>query len=276
MPPFRMVRPRRAWTPPKPKPPVYRGPKLLPGPPRGKRGRAATAAAAPSFNPLTAITWEAVFFAEDADWTNPGDGNAVSQWDDASANSRHASQATSGKRPIYRSSVAALNNKPALDFTRASQQSLSTASWTLAQPMSYVAVANLDATAGENYLVHGGSAASAFLGDTNTSNKWQMYAGTTVRESSGAPDTAGHLFTWVYNGASSVAYLDGTSIIALGSPGTGGVIAGLNIGRFATAETANWDGAVAFVGVYAGDITADGQYANLKTFFAAHYNLTVV
>ena len=63
MPPFRMVRPRRAWTPPKPKPPVYRGPKLLPGPPRGKRGRAATAAAAPSFNPLTAITWEAVFFA---------------------------------------------------------------------------------------------------------------------------------------------------------------------------------------------------------------------
>lgn len=228
-----------------------------------------------SFDPLTAITWEAVFFAEDGDWMNPGDGNAVSQWDDASGNSRHASQVTSGKRPIYRSSVAALNNKPALDFTRASQQSLSTASWTLAQTLSYVAVANLDATAGENYLLHGGSAASPLIGDTNSSNKWQMYAGTTVRESAGAPDTAGHLFTWVYAGASSVAYLDGTSIISGASPGTTGIAAGLNIGKFATAETANWDGAIAFVGVYAGDITAHAQYANLKTFFAAHYNLTV-
>ncbi len=82
MPPFRMVRPRRAWTPPKPKPPVYRGPKLLPGPPRGKRGRAATAAAAPSFNPLTGWTTDPVHgvWASDPLWTPPADGGAVSSW----------------------------------------------------------------------------------------------------------------------------------------------------------------------------------------------------
>ena len=78
---IKKVRPRRAWTPPKPKPPPYRGPKLLPAPPRGKRGRA-TAAAAPSFNPLTGWTTDPVHgvWASDPLWVPPADGGAVASW----------------------------------------------------------------------------------------------------------------------------------------------------------------------------------------------------
>lgn len=46
-----------------------------------------------------------------------GDGNSTSQWDDISGNNRHATQATSARRPIYRAAASGLvGNTSAFDF----------------------------------------------------------------------------------------------------------------------------------------------------------------
>ena len=46
---------------------------------------------ATGFDPLS-ISWHTAFWAEDPAWSHPADGVAVSQWDDATGNARHAIQ----------------------------------------------------------------------------------------------------------------------------------------------------------------------------------------
>jgi hypothetical protein len=46
-----------------------------------------------------------------------GDGNTLSQWDDISGNARHATQATSARRPVYRATASGLvGNTSAVEF----------------------------------------------------------------------------------------------------------------------------------------------------------------
>lgn len=68
-----------------------------------------------AFDPLS-IDWHAAFWADDPGWAPPTDGGAVSQWDDASGNASHASQATVAKQPTFRASVAAFGGRSAIEF----------------------------------------------------------------------------------------------------------------------------------------------------------------
>lgn len=65
-----------------------------------------------AFSPLD-LTWHTAFYADDI--TGLVDGDPIAQWDDASGNARHAKQATTAYRPVYRSAVAALNGQPAVE-----------------------------------------------------------------------------------------------------------------------------------------------------------------
>lgn len=60
--------------------------------------------------------WNYAYWADDPLWANPGNGNAISSWRDAGPTSSHLVQATGSKQPIFRSSVAGLNNRAGIDF----------------------------------------------------------------------------------------------------------------------------------------------------------------
>jgi len=52
-----------------------------------------------------------------SDMVAVGDGNTLSQWDDGSGNTRHATQATSARRPFFRSAASGLvGNTAAVEF----------------------------------------------------------------------------------------------------------------------------------------------------------------
>lgn len=64
----------------------------------------------------------------DAVGGSPADGDALATWTDQSVSAKNATQATAGKKPIYKASVAAFNNQPVVRFASASAQIMDTAS----------------------------------------------------------------------------------------------------------------------------------------------------
>lgn len=105
-----------------------------------------------AFSPLT--LGPALWF--DAATIPLADGAAVSQWDDRSGNARHATQATSGKRPVLRTS--GVNGRPAVDFDGTDDE-LITPAYTNGPAVSLFVVAQLDVvTTGDafrHFAVHG-------------------------------------------------------------------------------------------------------------------------
>lgn len=81
-------------------------------------------AAIAATNPLA--WWDASrdLYTDTALTTPAADGNSVAGWKDQAASAYHVTQSTAGNRPVYRASVAALNNKPAVQFTAASSHYL--------------------------------------------------------------------------------------------------------------------------------------------------------
>lgn len=242
--------------------------------------------AGPTFDPLTAITWDVVYWANDPSWTNPGDGNAVSSWRDASGNGRDLAQATAGNKPTFRSAVANLNNRSALQFVRDTGTSgdfLSESSgWTRAQPFTVVAIisALTDPNDGSDvWRVFGSNSNQVQLGKGYpATNEVVLYAaGADFRGTSPATTadlTSANLFTWFLNGASSAVGKNGTVGTVTATPGTQGIATAtfINI-RGDTWQPA--DQKLAFFAVYNGDFTANGQYANFKSWVASYYGLTI-
>lgn len=219
------------------------------------------------FNPLS-IAWHAAFWAEDPVWSNPGDGNTVSQWDDASGNSRHANQATAGKRPIYRASVAALGARPAVEFDT-TDDFLATAAWTaLVQANTIMAVGIFPGNVNTVGIDGITSTNRHFFGTETGTAKIRIFAGTSL-VSSVDGDNAGHYFRARYNGATSTLHRDGTQV-ASGTTGTSPhTLTGITLGSA-------FDGVrpmgikLAFLGVLDVDPTAE-QIANFLAWTRRHY-----
>lgn len=213
------------------------------------------AAGGSSFNPLTDITWNRAFWASDPDWTAPAGGGAVSSWRDGSGNGLNATQASGAKQPLFRSSYAGLNSKPAVEFD-GSDDGLVTASSALAQPVTYVAVGKYIALPADGYIMAGVDGGPQVR--DSGGKKWGYYAGGSPVVGSLA-DTASHLFVFVADGSSSVFRVDGL-VVASGSGGTQGVST-LTLGSYTGAVAAYSNLALAFAGVYAGTLPTGDQDA---------------
>jgi len=225
-------------------------------------------AAAPLFDPLTAITWHSAVFAEDSDWVAPADGAAVSQWDDGSGNGRHYLQATGANQPLYRATVAGLNNKPAVQSQDSSDLLVQGSYTAIAQPFSVVFVAQLGAAS--SWVCDGIGASNRVL--FNRTTGWFMDAGTARQY--GTSNGNAHLFEWIVNGASSKLFVDGTQVGSTESHGANTPVGFTLFNRY-TGGTSVGSASVAFFGVVASDWAVHAERANLKAWAALHYNLTI-
>jgi hypothetical protein len=191
-------------------------------------------------DPLS-IPWVAAYWAE-----NPGQSftpdQAVSQWDDGSGHARHATQATSGTRPVYRASVAGLNHKPGIEFDGARQ--LGSADYSVTQPYTIVAVGDLAALTGTRVLVSAGTTVAS-SGLWYGVDGWGLAFGASI-QSPNVPTTGAHLWVAHGSGAASTLERDGTVIVS----GNAGVttIPRTSIGG-RTAATPTFIGDLAFVGI---------------------------
>lgn len=212
------------------------------------------------FDPLTAIAWRAAWWASDPGWSNPGDGNVVTTWRDGTGNGRDMTGSGSTK-PTYRASVAAFNNKPAIDFTAASKTLTLTDS--LSGGFSFVVICNHTTVDGSNRYSFGNFSDGWMVGALNTSN-WRLYNG---MDTAVAPNTSAHMFVGYVNSGSSKLLVDATS--ASGSIGTSAYTAPAWNPFFG-----GWLGYAVWGSLIAGDVTANSQWSAFKSWVTATYGIT--
>jgi hypothetical protein len=215
-----------------------------------------------SFTPLM-IPWHTAFWADDPAWGHPADGVTVQTWPDATGNGRNASTVNPGTyQPIWRASIAALNNQAALDFTT-NFKSLLTTAWTaVAQPWSVVVIIHIRNATNSLQFLDGKSISNRAILGINASTKWFFNCGNVDLVSSVTADTVAHLFTIVGNDVSSVLEVDGTSV-------SGNAGSNANTGLSLNSNYADSGGylnqEMAFVGFYAGDVRGHANWAAFKT-----------
>lgn len=234
--------------------------------PTRSRNAGATGAAPATFDPLVDITWAAAYFAEDPDWVAPADGAAVSQWDDGSGNGLHATQGTPADRPLYRAAVVAMNNQPGVEF--ASTDNLVVGAFTaVSVPYSIVILGRTSNVGVTQEWVTAGTGTDPRVGHTATP-AW-FWDPSTLAGTGGTPNTNAHLLTAIATAGNDTLQVDGTAVIS-GSDRGGASVAALRL-----AGSVGFLGVLSFVGLYAGDITSDGAWADFKTWAAAHYAITI-
>jgi hypothetical protein len=201
------------------------------------------------------------------------DGDAITTWTDLSGNSNSPTQATAGKKPLYKTNI--VNGKPVLRFD--GSDDYLTKAFTLNQGFTVIMVYKqvaLGASGSHDIIFDGGSAAAALLGVNNAPHT-NMYAGAVLQ--SGASPTfapangAFAVVTAVFNGGSSALYENGTQKFTgnAGSQNAGGfTLAALGDGS----RTTQLD--VAEVLIYSSALSAS-ERQQVETYLADRYGLTI-
>lgn len=141
------------------------------------------------------------------------DGDPVGTWTDSSGNSNDAT-ASGGSRPTYKTNI--LNGLPVVRF---SGSNLLVSPLVLNQPMTVLVVLTTTSTSGRWLESAGFSTASRIIGDTYFAGNLLIYAGSLVTGSSWGGT---HYAAWVFDGASSSIYKDGTQVVT-GNPGSAAI-----------------------------------------------------
>lgn len=227
---------------------------------------------AAAFDPLTGIAWHTAVWADDPGWANPGNGGAVTGWDDGTGNG-HDLTTTLGS-PTFRTTVAALNNHAGVDFDGSDDEMFSAAFTAVHQTFSAVFIGTYDGVGGGSYdrLISLATPNTIFTCLYRASSGYfAAYAGG-FGETTVTATTGGHALRGKFTGASSVLNVDGTS--AAVSPGGGDATAfGLGGSGSGAVDRANVH--VGFAGLYAGDVTAHAGWAGFVSWVSTYYGLTI-
>ena len=232
---------------------------------RAASGLLTTDPPAPGGMPLD-IDWHAAFWAEDPDWTNPGDGNSVASWKNAgSGDFGNATQGTASLQPIFHSSDAAFNGKPVVQGDTSDDYLVTGAGTEIAQPNTWVVIAA--STSGSEHIMDG-----RVSGRRTTVYRWQnlrWFAGDNRSPgvNLGTDGTSPHLVVAEANGSSSVLEIDGTQEDA-GNIGTNG-LDGVTLFSFVNGG-GGYGGKIAFAGIYNGTLTSQ-EKADILAWSRSHY-----
>lgn len=228
------------------------------------------------FNPFSTaqgfLTPVAGFWAEDPDWTNPGDGNPVSSVRNVGGGGDPS--ATGDDRPTFRAATSAYNNKPTIEFGGSHKLEVVLSSG-LSVPLMMVIVGN---TAGANstaerLLGTAGGTAGRGIGDT-ADNKWGINRNGTIL-TGGTCDSNPHVFIGILSSTTSRGlWVDGVEVIPLASDGSTTGASRFNIGVDGLGSSNFLTGHVAFVGFYDAGSRGERTMA-LEAALAEHYGITL-
>lgn len=238
--------------------------------------RAAAGVSTGEFNPQTDITWHSLFWAEGTDFQAQGytDTDTVSTW----PNETGETDATvSSNPPSFDAVNAAYNDQPVVDFTADNNRVIDTANFSSGPtyPISVVVIGNMGAASGINdafFDGNDGTNRNSILRSADAS-QWRIFA-TSGSQVGGTADNNPHLFVGVFDGSTGneTLYVDGTSTISANAGSA--QLDGLRIGNL-SAGTFSCRGYIALIGIYEGDITADGSWSAFEAWVEEHYGLSI-
>ncbi len=196
-----------------------------------ERSRYAGGAACATYADCGTIHWRAI--ASDAvGVTNdpPNNGEAVDTVQTTGADAKDLSQLTAANQPNYVTSDANFNNEPSLemDFNDWMSTGAAFPGGALSQPYTIFGVANVSVTSADKRLFDSQTGGQVWIECENAGPVWDIGASTT--QTGGTCSTGTKVFSWVVDGANSVFYVDGASVITA-NPGTSsinGIVLGVN------------------------------------------------
>lgn len=221
------------------------------------------------FNPNSSISWKAVYLANSGFCGNVGEGGTITMWEDASGNGNHLVQNVANA--TYTESLAGLNNRPAVVFDGSAILQSSVKFNVGAQPVSYVVITYVDAAAATRTILDSQTVFDTCRFSLNGSDAMQLLASTSTTTQT-VSEGAAHCLTATFNGASSFTTYDGVASTTV-NPGTNYTTSGIRLGA-AYNGAQKYSGKIAFVGIYAGDITADPNWTNFKFWATLCYGIT--
>jgi hypothetical protein len=199
-----------------------------------------------------------------ADSLVANDGDAIQTWTDSSGAGTSPTQATVGKRPLYKTNI--VNGKPVLRFDGVDD--FLKVAFTLNQPHTRLVVYKLLGSANQASF-DGNTSNTALLLNRNTSTV--AIFGGSVDLTANVTATAFHVIAGVYNGAGSKISVDGGTPVT-GNPGSSAA-GGISIGAYPdgtfpsnidVAEVLEFDSAL-----------SDAQVLQLHTYLGDKYGITV-
>ena len=185
-----------------------------------------------------------------------------------------ATQATESKKPIFTASSARYNNQPCLTYSVNTRiMSTSTFAVNPSPPYSIVVVG---AVGGNQYstIVDGRTGAT----DRNviqrwSTSKWSIYAGGSHIKN-GTSNTAVHGFRALFDGGTSTDYLHVDNVTTIAANVGPQTIDGITLGNYQNGGNVQCAD-LALVGIYEGDITADGSWAGMQSWVSSHYGVSI-
>lgn len=222
---------------------------------------AAGARAVPGYDPITAISWLHSYWAEGPRFAALGlaDGDPIGTWPDETGSS-DLTQSTAGMKPTYRTSLAALGSKPAVDSDGGDQIRATLSA--VSQPFTIVTVQEGIDSGKLGVDINGNSGWGLY----NSSGKWNVFYGAGPING-GTSDTGKHLFVLVGDGASCKIIVDGTTVVT-GNAGTGQAelfgYSGLSAGGFYVS------GSAGFLAIASG-VMGSSDLADLLAWSQDHY-----
>ncbi len=223
----------------------------------------------PSGTDPSAITGLQCWFKADS-ITGLSDSDPITTWTDSSGNSRNATQAVSGKRPLYKTNI--INSQPVVHFDGV-DDFLQTAGFTLAQPETvFIVIKELSVHDAVSYVFDGINGTDDMVGYF-PGGKFRMYAGLNGPVSDAVVGlTNFQIFICTYNGAASNLWQNGT--LSVNSPANAGTRTpgGLTIGNSANGSWPE-ESYIAEIGVYNKTLsTVERQ--GLESYLAVKYGIT--
>jgi hypothetical protein len=233
---------------------------------------AASGAAGP-FNPETSITWHSLFWAEGTDFVAQGysDTDSVTTWPNETGE-QDAAEATNP--PTYDAVNTEFNNQPVVDFD-GTNDTLATAAFSsgpsYASGVSFVVIGRTE-NPEVGAFFEGNTVNNALFDSTGERDleQYRIQAGAAITSAVTTVNTSAHLHVVFFDGStgSDTLTTDGTSLIS-GAAGSGQAT------LIKMSASAKLSGQIAFLGIYEGDITANGSWANFETWVTDHYGITI-
>lgn len=209
------------------------------------------------------VAWWAAGWANDL--SAVGDGNAVTTWTDGTGNSRSPTQGSASDRPIY--DADGINGNPSVSFAGA--DFLSITGTTLVQDHTIVVVVVPSvADAGVRYVGTTNSTTRGLGQTTVGSGQFTAHGGSALGGGQPVVSTVA-IVRGYFNGLSSTLHVNGTSV-ASGSAGTGDLNR-IVLGRAGDLLAAQFEGQMAFWGIFDGQVTDDANWAAVATYMADYY-----
>lgn len=230
-----------------------------------------------TFDPISALPWSHLMWADDPNWTKPANNDPVDTWRNAIAPA-NSPTASSTARPTFLANSSSTNGKNALDFDGSDDMMYNDIT-NLVQGYTFVVIFRSDSTTLTRRLMGTDNNNARGIG-AQSNGAYRLNGAAAIDSVTGLADTTGvHLLTGRVSSTVGTLYLDGV-LVASGNSGNAAceaIVLGCGTATGGTSPANFFDGKMCLAGLIpnaSGAITGLTNYEAFKEWAKVYYNIT--